>query len=77
VLSLAEHKSLCIPLSGLLLRLPGYGKDVVMNVDGHVFFLHAREIECYCCGVRFFRRDGYPSSVGRYPCAGPDNMPGY
>ena len=53
VASLAERKSLFL-LLGRPLRLSGYAEDVVMNVDGHVLLLYAREIECRGYAVRFF-----------------------
>jgi hypothetical protein len=42
--SLAERKSLYLLLSRLF-RLSRYAKDVVMNVDGHVLLVNAREID--------------------------------
>ena len=51
-MSLAERVSFFLLLSRPL-RLPGYVKDVVMNVDGDVLLLHARELECRGYGVRF------------------------
>jgi hypothetical protein len=53
MVSLAERISLILSLSRPR-RLPGYVKDVVMNVDGHVLLLDARELECCGYGVRLF-----------------------
>ena len=53
MVSLCERISLILSLR-LPLCLPGYVKDVVMNVDGHVVLLDARELECCGYDVRFF-----------------------
>jgi len=50
--SLAVRKSGFVSL-GRFFRLPRYGKDAVMNVDGHVLLLHAWQIEYHRRGVRF------------------------
>ena len=52
VATLTERISLFLTLGGLLRRLTRNGKDVVVDVDRHVFLLQARKFESRTDGVR-------------------------